>query len=734
MPAPVKRALLIGIDAYQPAKIPKLHGCVNDAQLMQSILAEQFGFASENVTLLANDQATRDNILGALDALVAATAQDDVVVFYYAGHGSQMTDREGDEASGLDNTIMPVESEGWSGMNHDITDDEIHLRLIALGAKTAYTTLIVDACHSATITRDAFGEASRSVPADTRPISELPPSPIPAASRSAGAPGAGRGPSGWMPLAEQYVLIAGCRDEETSFEYRPPEGNGLLVHGALTYFLGQELRRATPGTSYRDVFERAAARVTANDARQHPQMEGRVDRALFGVTDLTPMKFTRVESRTGDGVTLGAGAAHGMTAGSVWAVYPQGTKHADGAEPIGTVEITEVRAVRATARVTSETTPGAIVADSRAVEQAHAYGALRLRAQTDASVAAAEAKDVAQAKALRRLLADSRLVEVVGADDASATARIYLVAPRDAVRDGDPVPQLGVVQSPTWAVVGSNGQLQMPAKRLDEYADVAANLDTLARYRQALELENPNPASALRGKFDLDLLRRGADGSWIVAEPATAGGLPVYEEGDDIAFEIKSRHEAKAYVSLLDFGPTGSISLIFPAPNASDQVTPNVRFQIGTRQGEDAFSVSYPSAFPFAGQADDPVDAIETVKLFVTTTDAGFTFLEQESMRGSTPRRTGALQLLWETALGEGGMRDITRKPVPVDTDDWTTVVKPFVIRRKGGATRPTTGAASLGATTATTAEITPTVATVSVGTNQATATGVAGGGLAATS
>ena len=98
----------------------------------------------------------------------------------------------------------------------------------------------------------------------------------------------------------------------------------------------------------------------------------------------------------------------------------------------------------------------------------------------------------------------------------------------------------------------------------------------------------------------------------------------------------------------------------------------------------------------------------------------------------STPRRTGPLQLLWETALGEGGMRDITRKPMPVDTDDWTTVVKPFVIRRKGGATGQTTGAASLGATTATAAEITPPIATVTVGASQVTATGVAGGDLAA--
>ena len=699
-PSAAKRALIIGIDAYQAPKIPQLHGCVNDAQLVQSVLLEQFGFPPENITLLTNEQATRDAILAAFDALVAATSQDDIVVFYYAGHGSQMTDREGDEASGLDNTIMPVESEGWSGMNHDITDDEIHLRLIALGSKTSYTTLIVDACHSGTITRDAFGESSRGVQADTRPASELPPSPIPtSATRSRTAERGAPGPSGWMPLAEQYVLIAGCRDEETSFEYTPPEGGGTLVHGALTYFLSQELRAATSGTSYRDVFERAAARVTANNARQHPQMEGRVDRALFGVTDLTPMKFARVESRTGDVVTLTAGAAHGMTVGSVWAVYPQAAKHTEGVEPLGTVEITAVRAVRADARVTAETAPGTIVTDTRAVERVHAYGTLRMRVQLDAGVAQAEQRGVAQAKALREALAASRLIETVSADDATAAARVYLVQPRAAIRDGDPVPQVGPVQAETWAVAATDGQLLMQPKPLDAFDDVRANLETIARHRQALALENPNPDSALRGKFELNLLRRGADGSWVVAEGDAAGGLPVYVEGDAIAFEIKSRHDAKAYASLLFFGATGEISLVFPAPNNTDQITPTVRFQIGTRPGEDAFSVSYPNAYPFAAAGATPMDAVESVKLFVTTTDAGFGFLAQESMRGGE-KRTGALQLLWETAAGEAPVRGLERKTMPVDTDDWTTVVRPYVVRR-ATAVQPGAGAPSLGSATA---------------------------------
>jgi len=654
---------------------------VNDAQLMRTVLEEQFGFPAETLTMLTNEQATREAMLTALDALVAATQPDDIVVFYYAGHGSQMTDREGDEASGLDNTLMPVDSEGWSGMNRDITDDELHLRLLALGAKTAFTTLIVDACHSATISRDAFGVMSRGVPADTRPVSELPPSPIPAAAiRSAGA--GDRGPSGWMPLADKYVLIAGCRDEEKSFEYMPPEGDGKLVHGALTYFLSQELRRATSGTSYRDVFERAAARVNANNAAQHPQMEGRVDRAVFGVTDLDPMQFARVLSRTGDAVTIAAGAAHGMTVGSTWSVYPQGAKHATTEEALGTVEITAVRAVRADARVVSESAPNAIAADTRAVEQVHAYGTLRLRVQLSPEVAAAEARGVSQAKQLRAALEESRLLEVVGTDDPAAAARVYLIEPRTTVAPGAPVPQLGPVTTPVWALVATDGALQLAPQPLDAFSKVLDKLVGLARARQALDLENPSPNSALRGKLELELLRRAPDRTWVPAVPEVAGGLPVYEEGDDIAFEIKSRHDARTYVNLVDFNAVSEISVVFPPPEATDAVTPTVRFAIGTKPNEE-FAVSLPESYPFSSDGSGPSEALETVKLFVTTTEADFRFLEQKNTR-SAGRPKGPIQLLYETAAGEGNTRDVKRKAVPVDVEDWTTVVRSFIVRRKG--------------------------------------------------
>lgn len=674
--AGVKRALLIGIDKYP--KLTQLEGCVNDVQLMRGILEETFGFPSENMTVLADDQATRDGILAGLDALAEATGTNDVVLIQYAGHGSQITDREGDEPDGLDETIVSFDSEGRFGVNRDVTDDEIRLRLLRLAAKTSNITLIIDSCHSGSITRDAFGVRSRSIEPDTRPISELPPSPISPSDQAALVAGES-GPSGWMPLAEHYVLIAGCRDEEISYEYRPPEGEGKVVHGALTYFLSEEMRRATSGTSYRDLFERAAAKVTAANGAQHPQMEGRADRELFGIADLTPMPFVRVVGREGDTVTLGRGAAQGMTVGSTWAVYPQGTRRTEGATPLGRVEITAVRAVAADARVIEESSTGAIVADARATELVHAYGDLRLRVE----VVGAPSLE-ASLRQLRDELAASPLLQLVEAS--TATARVYALEPRPSAASADPVPQLGAVPAACWAAVSENGQLLMPVKRLDETAQVRANLEKLARYRQALSLENPDPASELRDGVDLELLRLAPNGKWAVAQPEAAGGQIVFEEGEAIAFRITSHFGEPVFVNLLDFGLTGSVSLVYPARGAKEKLGARTNFEIGTRPGERGFTLRMPKEFPYVDGVDGgAVEGTETLKLFVTKGEADFGFLAQQGVRSAATSGTSPLSRLWQMAAAGSTVRDI-EVSVPVGDEDWSTVTKSFVLRRRQAA------------------------------------------------
>ena len=372
----MKRAVLIGINEYK--YFNALEGCETDARSVDELLREQFGF--EQTRLLLNADATRANILGAFDQLVSETQRDDVALIYYAGHGSQIRYREGDEPSGFDSTLIPVDSardDAHPEMMREITDDEIFFFLQKLGNKTTAITVIVDACHSGTITRDASAPAGlgrvRGVPADTR--APTMPSPIPEElwPMLRGEAGAAASSDGWLPVRDHYVMLSGCRDAELSGELSLSYDDGTKVHhGALTYYLLQALGDVKPGATYRSVFESVAPNVTAfRQGIQHPQIEGRIDRELFGMKEIPPMRYVRVTSVAADGstITLAAGAAIGLTPGTVVALSVAGTVSIDGQTTLALADVTSVRALESSATVRVDGRTGTITESARAVVQ-----------------------------------------------------------------------------------------------------------------------------------------------------------------------------------------------------------------------------------------------------------------------------------------------------------------------------------------------------------------------------
>ncbi|MCG5062222.1 MAG: caspase family protein [Limnoraphis sp. WC205] len=670
-----KWALLIGIDHYKSAKFQQLKGCGNDIELISKIIQENFGFAVDRITILRNEEATRENILKAMDILVQRAGIDDIVVIHYSGHGSQMTDREGDEKDGLDETIVPYDSGRHPEENRDITDDEIYLRLLRLGEKTPHITLIFDCCHSATMSRDPFGALERWAEPDLRPIEELPPSPV--------IDELGRGilrdcgPTGWLPYSERYVLIAACRDEEKAYEYAPSHG---ITHGTLTYFLGQELRRVEPSATYRDIFERVNLLVTVQRCFQHPQMEGARDRQLFDVGDIKPMRFVSVQTRQDDRVTLGAGAAHGMTSGSLWGIYASGTKQIASETPrLGLVEVTAVEAVTSDAKILEEVSLNVIKAGSRSVEETHDYGEMCLVVEIETTVGSEQFVDE-----LKKAIADSTLLQEAEGGK-PAVVRIYLVPPRKIANQESPVPQLGVVAEPTWAAVGQDGQLAIPpqaANRADAAVVLRNNLEKVARYRQVLALRNPNEESPLKDKVKFILKRQNADGTWVRAEPEDSSGQVVFEEGDRIAAEIINCYSAPVYITILDFGLTGAVSLLHPIEGSNEQLIPDKSISIGVREG-DEIVLEIPDEF-----SRKTLGNTETFKLFVTTQEADFSPITQkpfERRKGSEQQSQPLSELLYLAWIGDSG-RDARRTKQPSRlsaAEEWTTADCSFFLKRR---------------------------------------------------
>jgi len=126
-----------------------LDGAVNDAEAMRDLLRDRFNIDPAHIRLLEDTAATREHIIGAIQQLVADAQPGDVVVFYYAGHGSQRVN-SGSKPTGYDQTIVPADAN--TGV-FDIRNKELARLFGPLLQKGVTLTLIFDSCHSGGITR-----------------------------------------------------------------------------------------------------------------------------------------------------------------------------------------------------------------------------------------------------------------------------------------------------------------------------------------------------------------------------------------------------------------------------------------------------------------------------------------------------------------------------------------------------------------------------------------------------
>lgn len=79
------RGLLVGINDYQ--SINDLRGCHNDVVNLRSILKEFYGFTNDDLRILTDNRATRENILHRMDWLLEGSKAGDRIFMSFSGHG-----------------------------------------------------------------------------------------------------------------------------------------------------------------------------------------------------------------------------------------------------------------------------------------------------------------------------------------------------------------------------------------------------------------------------------------------------------------------------------------------------------------------------------------------------------------------------------------------------------------------------------------------------------------------
>ena len=145
-----RKALIIGINYIGTQN--QLRGCINDAHNIFNFLTQHHGYSPDDIVILTDDQTdlvrvpTRANMIRAMQWLVKDAQPNDSLFFHYSGHGGQTEDLDGDEESGFDSTVYPVDFQSTS----HIIDDEMHDIMVKPLLPGVRLTALFDSCHSGT--------------------------------------------------------------------------------------------------------------------------------------------------------------------------------------------------------------------------------------------------------------------------------------------------------------------------------------------------------------------------------------------------------------------------------------------------------------------------------------------------------------------------------------------------------------------------------------------------------
>ena len=281
----LRKALLVGINDYREAP---LRGSINDVKQMKHLLQTVYGFPKDGIRVLIDKEATHAGIRTGLQWLAVGGDEPDAVrVFHFAGHGSYVADRNGDEPDGRDECLAPYDYESMGMLTDDVLSG-LYDRIPA----SSNLTLVMDSCHSGTVQR-AAGKAFRFIPMS---IEERERADAAAAKFAQDQQDyvtekmrqlRGQGMTGSETRAkarelarafekvrfggarEANVLLAACRSDQQSAEAR----FGDEYRGAFTYYLCQAIEETEGQITYGQLVKLADLNLDDHGFEQVPQLE-----------------------------------------------------------------------------------------------------------------------------------------------------------------------------------------------------------------------------------------------------------------------------------------------------------------------------------------------------------------------------------------------------------------------------------------------------------------------------
>ena len=629
--SPEKLALIVAIGeqgaAPQGAKSYKrLDGPPNDVGLVSAAL-QHHGFLEENILTLRDERATKDGILGALGSLIDRAGPGDIAVFYYAGHGHQITDDEAnEEIDGYDEVLVPYGAPDHSAADKEvqaaydggyhIRDDTLGVLLDRLNAKVGpdgNVAVFLDACYSGTGTRGANQLSARG---GGRPIGP------PAAVQSLGgdmrgsgfaeAPRTG-GPGSRGDTGLGYVVISAASHQQLAWETYHTDGETIV--GPLSHALALALPKMHTGNSYRDLHALIVEVIRGKQLPQSPQIEGPADTEVFGNQMTDYESWVRVRTDQGDGdLVLEGGELRGLGIGSE--VEMRASLGADDPDAVLTTgKVVQSSPLSSVVTLDSVPSEGIDLTTSRAFITREAYGDLTTKVAIDGGM------DPEVAGLIRDSLQARWIVSVVTDDEAGADGvleeeggggRIQLRTTYDRMPVGEPLQVSDRRGAGVLATHVENFARNAYLRKLipdDPTIDV-----TLTLHPATADHATCTPARADTTRFGRADRLNDTNNDWRITPSSDEVFL----------LKVTNRGDSSPYFTILDLMPNGDIYQLFPPPY----------YSLAEARLEPQQEYVLPSCY-----AVDPIPGLEVIKLFATREPVDFRSLL--TSRGRNARASG---------------------------------------------------------------------------------------------
>jgi TolB-like protein len=240
---PKMYAVVVGVSKYKNPQF-NLNYADADAKLFYNFLKSPNGGAipDDQIKLVLNEDATRANIVKSIQKIFRESTSDDIIIFYFAGHGLP---------EGQSMYFLSSEAEVDNLIGTAVSQEDIEKSVKVARAKKAI--MILDACHAGA-TQISFG-GSRDINVTNRIALE-----IAQASEGLG------------------LLTAAGSNQQSKEDTR--WGGG---HGAFTWFFIEGLKGAADANNdkvitLREAYNYAAKKVEeATDGKQSPDHSGNMD-------------------------------------------------------------------------------------------------------------------------------------------------------------------------------------------------------------------------------------------------------------------------------------------------------------------------------------------------------------------------------------------------------------------------------------------------------------------------